>query len=171
MKVVPTINGFVVIDGNTHTIAIGSASSYSVIHHEEHKIHTSVEKPVTKENGKKKAKKQERGNAEKRQQMAVENREIFLKLALDQTQSTFMDGKKNLKVKMIYLAGPGNMKLQLLKMMPQNMAQIVETRVTSRSGKGGLYELATTLVAEEEKRQNEEKQRMQAEKVKEVKAL
>nr|XP_027208639.1 uncharacterized protein LOC113802293 [Penaeus vannamei] len=110
------------------------------------------------------------GNADKRQQQADENRQASLKLASEQMQKAFL-GDNGLLVDKILLAGPGNMKALLLKVLPQNLAKVTETMTVSRSGRSGLYDLAKMLEAEDEKLRKEALQQAKLERAQQVKSI
>jgi len=74
---------------------------------------------------------------------------------MEQMQKAFLGKDNELLVDKILLAGPGNMKALLLKILPQKLAKVTETMAVSRSGRSGLYDLAKMLEAEEEKRRKE----------------
>ena len=71
----------------------------------------------------------------------------------------------------ILVAGPGNMKALLLKILPPNLAKVTESMTVSRSGRSGLYDLAKMLVAEEETRRKEAIRRAKLERAQQVKAI
>ena len=118
----------------------------------------------------KKGKRGMTGNADKRQQQADENRQASLKLASEQMQKAFL-GDNGLLVDKILLAGPGNMKALLLKVLPQNLAKVTETMTVSRSGRSGLYDLAKMLEAEDEKLRKESLQQAKVERAQYVKSI
>ncbi|XP_042879042.1 uncharacterized protein LOC122257673 [Penaeus japonicus] len=130
----PTKDGYVVLDGNHHVIALGTPACYEVLFEEELKVH---------------AKKEGSEQAKKRQQKAEENRAHHLKVVTEQMRESFVATTGELLIADLIVAGPGNMKASLIKGLPAPLARIASSTSTSQSGKAGLWELVQGLLAEE----------------------
>ncbi|XP_042861223.1 uncharacterized protein LOC122246617 [Penaeus japonicus] len=105
----PTVNGYVVLDGNHHTIAVGTPASYEVLFDEELKVH---------------AKKDGSEQAQKRQQKAEQNRTHHLHLVAEQMRNSFVAKTGELLIAELVVAGPGNMKAGLMKVLPAPLAKV-----------------------------------------------
>ncbi|XP_070000337.1 high mobility group nucleosome-binding domain-containing protein 5-like [Penaeus vannamei] len=88
---------------------------------------------------------------QKRQQKAEENRAQHLKLVLEQMRKTFVAKTGEPLIGEPLVAGRGNRKAALVKLLPQQLAKIATSTNTSQSGKSGLWE----LVQEELRRERE----------------
>lgn len=153
--------GFVVLQGDHHTIGIGKLENYEVL----------VEKSVRIAN------KHGRGGQSQNRfaRLAEESRVMHLKLIFDRLDDLYLDEEGQCLVEKVIIAGPGPMKLQLLEHVPKKWVAFIDPNPVTLDHIGitGLRDL-TEMLADRcrtvSKREEQlERERLRKEERKEVK--
>ncbi|XP_037775604.1 eukaryotic peptide chain release factor subunit 1-like [Penaeus monodon] len=125
--------GFVVLQGDHHTIARGTIQNYEIV----------FDKYVAIAN-----KHGHGGQSQNRfMRLAEQSRVLHLKIILERLAEIFLDEENKCLVEKVIVAGPGPMKLQLLEHLPKRWVEIIDPNpiTIDHVGLVGMQQLAEIL--------------------------